>query len=121
MYDNDQYVLAARRTGAAGYLLKQTADEEVVNACRHALRSSDFLAPAPSSTDGSPHTQLQAEPHVESDQRSQLTHRELQVLKLVADGRSSREIGEQLAISIKTVERHRSNIMDKTKSETACN
>ena len=101
MYDNDQYVLAAARAGAAGYLLKQSADEEIVTACRAALAGSSFIAPGGLS-DVAP-----------DSNEPQLTVRELEVLKLVAEGRSSREISQQLVISVKTVDRHRSNIMDK--------
>ncbi len=106
MYDNDQYVLAAARAGAAGYLLKHSADEEVVAACRAALRGGAFIAP---STVGEGTRERLAEGAESVD----LTVRELEVLKLVAEGRSSREISRELVISVKTVDRHRSNIMDK--------
>ena len=106
MYDNDQYVLAAFRAGAAGYLLKQSADEEIVSACRSALEGAPFIAPEGVSD----LTRARLSP---DDDEPQLTVRELEVLKLVAEGRSSREISEALVISIKTVDRHRSNIMDK--------
>jgi DNA-binding NarL/FixJ family response regulator len=106
MYDNDQYVLAAARAGASGYLLKQSADEEIVTACRAALEGGSFIAP------GGVGDTVRARLAPEEDE-PQLTLRELDVLKLVAEGRSSREISQQLVISIKTVDRHRSNIMDK--------
>jgi DNA-binding NarL/FixJ family response regulator len=106
MYDNDQYVLAAARAGASGYLLKQSADEEIVTACRAALAGGSFIAP------GSVGDVVRARLSPEEDE-PQLTVRELDVLKLVAEGRSSREISKALVISVKTVDRHRSNIMDK--------
>ena len=100
MYDNDQYVLAAARAGAAGYLLKSDADENVVTACRAVLGGRRWFAD---------HLHLGSG----EGPADALTPRELQVLKLISEGSSAREIGEQLVISVKTVERHRSNIMDK--------
>jgi DNA-binding NarL/FixJ family response regulator len=110
MHDNDQYVLAAARTGARGYLLKSDADEQIVAACRSLLRDDSFLCPSATPA-------LRAQ--IERAQRGQgapkdvLTRRELEVLKLVAEGHSSREIAAQLTISLKTVERHRSNLLAK--------
>jgi DNA-binding NarL/FixJ family response regulator len=97
MYDSEQYVFAAERAGAAGYLLKSSADEEIVAACRAVLAGAPFVAPA----------------GVGEPAHGPLTRRELEVLKQVAEGRTSREIADALVISVKTVERHRSNIMDK--------
>ena len=97
MYDSEQYVFAAERAGAAGYLLKSSADEEIVAACRAVLAGAPFIAPA----------------GIVEPAHGHLTRRELEVLKQVAEGRTSREIADALVISVKTVERHRSNIMDK--------
>lgn len=111
MYDNEQYYLAALRAGAAGYLLKSVADEEVVNACRAVLRGDGFVYP--------PGLQERARRRLERAGRDDeaavevLTARELEVLKLVAEGHSSREIADALVISLKTVERHRSNMIEK--------
>ena len=111
MYDNEQYYFAALRAGACGYLLKSVADEEVVNACRAVIRGDRFVYPAS--------VQARARDHLERARRGEavptdlLTPRELEVLKLVAEGQSSQEIAKTLVISIKTVERHRSNIIDK--------
>jgi len=113
MYDNDQYVLAAARAGASGYLLKQSADEEVVRACRAALEDEPFLAPHGIGASTSAWLADAATARSETDVEPELTIRELEVLKLVAEGRSTREISERLVISVKTVDRHRSNIMDK--------
>jgi DNA-binding NarL/FixJ family response regulator len=111
MYDNDQYLFAAVRVGASGYLLKSVADEEVVAACHAALRGESFLYPSD--------TGVRAREHLERLSRGEgvldelLTPRELEVLKLVAEGHSSHEIAALLVISIKTVERHRANVIDK--------
>lgn len=100
MYDNDQYVLAAARAGAAGYLLKSNADEDIVTACRAVLRGETYFAD---------HLALNSADNATDI----LTRRELEVLKLIGEGASTREVAEALVISVKTVERHRSNIMDK--------
>jgi DNA-binding NarL/FixJ family response regulator len=111
MYDNDQYLLAALRVGALGYLLKSVADEEVVEACRAVLRGERFLrSPVASASARRELARMEAKAAGRADV---LTTRELEVLKLVAEGHSSREIADALVISLKTVERHRSNIMGK--------
>jgi len=111
MYDNDQYLLAAARAGAAGYLLKSVADDQVVQACKAVLAGRPFLYP---DTVG-PRTRAQLRRIREGRDRGEgpLTAREVEVLKLVAEGHSSQDIAELLVISIKTVERHRANIGEK--------
>jgi DNA-binding NarL/FixJ family response regulator len=109
MHDNEQYFFEALKAGAAGYVLKASADRDLVEACRAAMRGEPFLYPgavtalirdflAREDTDG------ELEP---------LTPRELEILKLIAEAHSTREIAEILVISPKTVERHRANILGK--------
>ena len=110
MYENEQYLIAAIRAGASGYVLKSEVDEEIVEVCRAVLSGAPFVYPA-----SLPET---VRAHLErvgrgSGRDELLTARELEVLKLVAEGRSAQEIAELLVISVKTVDRHRSNIMDK--------
>jgi DNA-binding NarL/FixJ family response regulator len=111
MYDVEQYYLAAVRAGASGYLLKSVADEEVVNACRTILRGERFVYP--SSLQERARAFLDRVGGDELTQSDLLTPRELEVLKLVAEGHSSQAIADLLVISIKTVDRHRSNIIEK--------
>jgi DNA-binding NarL/FixJ family response regulator len=111
MYDNEQYFLAALRAGASGYVLKSVADEEVVAACRAVMRGDAFVYPA--SMQSSARSYLERVRRDNQVRPDLLTARELEVLKLVAEGNSSRQIAEVLVISIKTVERHRSNIIEK--------
>jgi DNA-binding NarL/FixJ family response regulator len=111
MYDNDQYLLAAARAGAAGYLLKSVADEQVVQACRDVLAGRPFLHPESVGT--RTRQQLERIRDGVDEPAGPLTPREAEVLKLVAEGHSSSEIAEILVISVKTVERHRANISDK--------
>jgi DNA-binding NarL/FixJ family response regulator len=111
MHDNDQYMLAAARAGASGYMLKSDADEQIVAACRALLTSDEFLAPP---TAGSAlRAQIDRARRAKDASGDVLTRRELEVLKLVAEGHSSREIADELTITVKTVDRHRSNIMSK--------
>ena len=111
MYDSDQHLFAAVRAGASGYLLKSVADEEIVAACRSALRGAPFVRPSGISARASAEVDRLASGA--AGRADVLTPRETEVVKLVAEGMSSQEIAEALVISIKTVERHRANIMEK--------
>jgi DNA-binding NarL/FixJ family response regulator len=108
MYDSEQYLFEALRAGASGYVLKSGADEDIVAACRAAMRGESFLYPSAVNTLVRDYID-----RGEQEQPDILTARELQVLKLIADAQTSKEIAEQLVISVKTVERHRQNILDK--------
>jgi DNA-binding NarL/FixJ family response regulator len=108
MYDSEQYLFEALRAGASGYVLKSGADEDIVNACRAAMRGESFLYPSAVNT--------LVRDYIERGEQEQpdiLTPRELEVLKLIAEAQTSKQIAEQLVISVKTVERHRQNILDK--------
>jgi DNA-binding NarL/FixJ family response regulator len=108
MHDSEQYLFEALRSGASGYVLKADADQMLIDACRATMRGEPFLYPAgvtalvrerlergnPSATDV-------------------LTPRETQVVKLIAEGHTSREIAGLLLISEHTVERHRERILEK--------
>jgi len=108
MYDSEQYLFEALKAGASGYVLKSGADEDIVNACRAAMRGECFLYPSAVNT--------LVRDYIERGEHEQpdiLTPRELEVLKLIAEAQTSKQIAEQLVISVKTVERHRQNILDK--------
>jgi len=110
MHDSEQFLFEALKAGASGYVLKSGADTDIVDACRAAMRGESFLYPSAVTT-------LVRE-YVERGGRGEeqfdvLTPRELEVLKLIAEAHTSKEIAELLFISIKTVERHRQNILDK--------
>jgi len=107
MYDNEQFLFEALKAGASGYVLKSGADEDIVDACRAAMRGQSFLYPSAVST-------LVRDFLDRADKDGDydpLTPRELEVLKLIAEGKSSREIAELLVVSVKTVERHRADIL----------
>jgi DNA-binding NarL/FixJ family response regulator len=109
MFDSEQFLFEALKAGASGYVLKSSADEDLVEACRKAMRGESFLYP-------SAVTALVRD-YVERGGKGEhfdvLTPRELEVLKLIAEAHTSKEIAQQLFISVKTVERHRQNILDK--------
>jgi DNA-binding NarL/FixJ family response regulator len=107
MYDNEQFLFEALKAGASGYVLKSGADDEIVEACRAAMRGQSFLYP--SAVNMLVHDFLdRAATETDYDP---LTPRELEVLKLIAEGKTSKEIAELLVLSVKTVERHRADIL----------
>ena len=112
MHDNEQYFFEALRAGASGYVLKSVADRDLVEACRATMRGEpyvyagaitalirDFLERA-----GEGDGELPGDP---------LSPRESEIVKLVAEGNTTKEIAEMLVISEKTVERHRANVLEK--------
>jgi DNA-binding NarL/FixJ family response regulator len=111
MHDNEQYFFAALQAGACGYVLKSAADEDLVAACRAAMRNESFLYAGVAGT--LVRDFLDRMRRGERMPRAVLTEREDEVVKLIAEGHSSKEIAEQLVISVKTVERHRANILAK--------
>jgi DNA-binding NarL/FixJ family response regulator len=111
MYDKEQYFFEALTAGAAGYVLKRAVDRDIVEACRRALRGEPFIYPTALRT--LMRRYLEAVERGETPGRGPLTPRESEIVKLIAEGRSSQEIAEALVISPKTVERHRANILEK--------
>jgi DNA-binding NarL/FixJ family response regulator len=110
MYENEQFLFEALKAGASGYVLKSGADKDIVEACRSAMRGHSFLYPSA--------VHALVRDFIErADERGQefdlLTPRELEVLKLIAEGHTSKEIASMLVISIKTVDRHRTNMLEK--------
>jgi DNA-binding NarL/FixJ family response regulator len=111
MHDNEQYLYEALRAGASGYVLKTVADRDLVEACRATMRGDPFLYP------GAVNTLIRDfldRTHAgEEGREDPLTPREQEVVKLIAESYSSKDIARELVISEKTVERHRANILEK--------
>ncbi|KAB2341614.1 response regulator [Actinomadura rudentiformis] len=110
MHDNEQYLFEALKAGAAGYVLKSLADRDLVQACRAAMHGEPFLYPGA--------VTMLIRSYLDQARQGQppdtpLTPREEEILKLVAEGHSSKQIADTLFISAKTVERHRANILAK--------
>jgi len=110
MYDNEQFLFEALKAGASGYVLKSGADHDIVEACRAAMRGQSFLYPSAVDTLIRDFIERAGE---RGDDFELLTRRELEVLKLIAEGHTSKEIAAMLVISIKTVDRHRTNMLEK--------
>jgi DNA-binding NarL/FixJ family response regulator len=111
MHDNEQYLFQALKAGAGGYVLKSVADRDLVAACRAAMRDEPFLYPG--AVTALIRNYLDRVRHGEEPPERLVTPREEEVLKLVAEGHSSKEIAELLFISVKTVQRHRENLLHK--------
>jgi DNA-binding NarL/FixJ family response regulator len=110
MYENEQFLFEALKAGASGYVLKSGADNDIVDACRAAMRGQSFLYPS------AVHTLIRdliERADARGDDFDLLTPRELEVLKLIAEGHASKEIASMLVISVKTVDRHRTNMLEK--------
>jgi DNA-binding NarL/FixJ family response regulator len=111
MHDNEEFLFEALRAGASGYVLKSAAEHDLVTACHAALRGEPFLYP----------NALRAliRDHLERTRRGEaglegpLTPRETEVVKLIAEGNTSRQIAQLLNIAENTVERHRANVLEK--------
>ncbi|WP_020501316.1 response regulator [Sciscionella marina] len=112
MYDNEQYLFEALKAGASGYVLKSAADKDLLEACRAAMRDEPFLYPGAVTLLIQQHIQNEPSPGGGFPQ-ALLTAREEEVVKLIAEGYSARGIAETLVISVRTVDRHRANIMQK--------
>jgi DNA-binding NarL/FixJ family response regulator len=107
MYDDDRYLFEALKAGASGYVLKAQADADLMAAVRAVEKGEPFLTPAAQRA-------LIKDVLGEGAERSDdLTPREQEVVKLVAEAHTNKEIAEILHLSEKTVENHRSNAMRK--------
>jgi DNA-binding NarL/FixJ family response regulator len=110
MYDGEQFLFESLKAGASGYVLKSDADNDIVDACRQTMRGGSFLYPSAITALVRDYVDRGPSDDAHFDV---LTPRELQVLKLIAEAHTSKEIAAELVISIKTVERHRQNILEK--------
>jgi two-component system response regulator NreC len=114
MHENEEYVYQILKSGAAGYVLKSAGKDELISAIRAAAKGEKFFSPRIS--------QLMAEGYVRRVEQVAtetesgdvpLTRREREVLSLVVDGLTNQQIADQLFISPRTVDTHRTNIMQK--------
>lgn len=106
MHDDERYLFEALRAGAAGYVLKRAADEDLVNAVRAAGRGEPFLT--------STSQQALIRDFLErGERREELTPREQEIVKLIAEAHTNKSIAEILHLSEKTVESHRARVLQK--------
>jgi len=108
IHEDESLLKAAIQSGASGYILKRAVESELINAIRVVANGDFYIHPAMiRSLFGS------RENHVVKDIAATLTEREVEVLKLIAQGNTNRQIAELLKVSIRTVESHRANLMAK--------
>lgn len=110
MHANEEYVLQALRAGASGYLLKDAATAELEIAIRSVVHGKTYLSPSISKT--------VIDEYLDNNTRARsplerLTARQREILQLVAEGHTTRQIADMLSVSVKTVETHRAQLMDR--------
>lgn len=114
MHATEAYVVEALRAGAAGYLLKDAESGELERAIRTVVRGERYLTAAVSQNMIERFLRLDQQASAEGGPKSEvLTTRQREVLQLVAEGRSTREIAERLNLSVKTIESHRAQLMQR--------
>ncbi|MBA2349174.1 MAG: response regulator transcription factor [Solirubrobacterales bacterium] len=111
MQEDPEYARRALRGGALGYVLKEAADSELVEAVTRAARGESYLNPSLG-------VMLATTPETPSGPPDGLSSREVEVLRLIALGHTNTEIGEQLFLSVRTVETHRSHVQQKLSRTT---
>jgi DNA-binding NarL/FixJ family response regulator len=107
MYKETQFILGALRAGVKGYVLKTQAASDLVHAIRATLAGETYLSP------GISDSVVRAALINELAARDPLTQREREVLQLIAEGKTNKEVSQHLGMSVKTVESHRRNLMIK--------
>ena len=112
MHENEEYLFQVLRAGASGYILKEAADTELISAIRSVYVGRFYLSPPAQAMMVGDYMQ-RVRAGEEHDSYSGLTEREREILKLVAEGYTNNQIGERLFISPKTVDTHRTHVMDK--------
>ena len=111
MHDDEGYLFEALKAGTSGYVLKSVADRDLVEACRAAMRGEPFLYAG--AERALVRDYVQRARAGETPPEDPLTPREQQIVKLIAESHTNRQIAEVLTISEKTVETHRANILEK--------
>jgi len=110
MYANEEYVMQALRAGAAGYLVKEAATSELELAIRAVARGDTYLSPAVS---GKVIDKTLGRIVPQNSPLERLTPRQREILQLIAEGRSTKQIADTLKLSVKTVETHRAQLMSR--------
>lgn len=113
MHDDESYVERIMMAGGSGYVLKKAADTELLQAIRAVQQGGIYLHPTMTRALVSQLRRKAAAQEKQSRSASKLSERELEVLKLVAQGYTNKEIADMIFLSVKTVETHKAHIMDK--------
>jgi len=117
MHSDEAYVLRALKAGARAYLLKESAESDLIAAIRAVHNGKAFFSPAVSRMLVEDYIRQLQDREIE-DSYELLTTREREVLQLIAEGRSNKEIAHMLNLSLYTVESHRGNLMEKLNLHT---
>jgi len=117
MHSDEGYVLKALKVGARAYLLKDAAEYDLINAVKAVSEGKAFFSPAISKMLAEDYVR-QIDGHKVDDTYDLLTTREREILQLLAEGRSNKEVANYLQLSLHTVETHRSNILQKLNLHT---
>jgi DNA-binding NarL/FixJ family response regulator len=115
MHKDSEYLRQSIALGADGYLLKEDADTELFNAINKIRQGEIYISPGLSETLTDDWVNIQKGNSKPANENELLTNREREVLKMIAEGKSNKEIAEALFISVRTVDHHRANIMEKLK------
>jgi DNA-binding NarL/FixJ family response regulator len=117
-HSNEEYIFQSLKAGASGYLVKSAAPSELISAIQAALKGETFLSSSVSRVLIDEYVKRTSKMSGKVEPFEMLTHREKQVLQLIAEGKKIREIAEILFVSGKTIETHKANIKKKLKIRT---
>ena len=112
MHTDETYILRALSCGAKGYVLKDAAEDEILPATRALLKGKSYFSPAIAKTLLEDYVRYLRQRGLE-DSYDLLTDREKEILQLLAEGRSNKEVANLLGLSVTTIETHRTNLMQK--------
>ena len=112
MYSHEHYIHQLLETGISGYLLKDSSGRDIINAIKAAMKGETFLSPSISKKVVESYLSPRKSSSME-ERYKQLSNREREVFQLIAEGHSTKRIGEMLYVSVSTVKSHKGNIMEK--------
>ncbi|WP_281191108.1 nitrate respiration regulation response regulator NreC [Staphylococcus schleiferi] len=113
MYDDEEYLFHVLRSGASGYILKNAPDEQLLLAIRTVYQGQTYIDPKMTTSLVKEFVQSSQDESYSNDPFKILSKRELEILPLIAKGYGNKDIAEKLFVSVKTVEAHKTRIMDK--------
>ncbi|MCD9071347.1 nitrate respiration regulation response regulator NreC [Staphylococcus chromogenes] len=113
MYDDEEYLFHVLRSGARGYILKNAPDEQLLLAIRTVYKGETFIDPKMTTSLVKEFVQSSDDASYSNDPFKIFSKRELEILPLIAKGYGNKDIAEKLFVSVKTVEAHKTRIMDK--------
>lgn len=113
MYDDEEYLFHVLRSGASGYILKNAPDEQLLLAIRTVYQGETYIDPKMTTSLVKEFVHSSNDGEYSNDPFKVLSKRELEILPLIAKGYGNKDIAEKLFVSVKTVEAHKTRIMDK--------